>query len=258
MKYKVFGKKQVIWFAAAVIWAIVLIVVIILSATRAVNAQAKRLPVYSVAREDKKISLTFNCAWGDETTDGVLRLLRENGVKATFFFVGDFAGKYPESVKKVNNEGHEIANHSMRHLDPTKQEISEIAADIEQCNALLYTLTGVKPTLYRAPSGSYNNDTVEAAESMGMKAIQWSADSIDWKDPSPEAITQRIIKKAAPGGILLFHLGKENTLQALPEILNRLASQGYEFVTVSQLLLPGETFVDANGVQRSAETGQKD
>ena len=258
MKYRVFGKKQVIWFVAAVIWSIVLLTVIILSATRAVNAQAKRLPVYSVAREDKKIALTFNCAWGDETTDGILEILKEHDIKATFFFVGEFAEKYPESVKKINNAGHEIGNHSMRHLDPTKQEIAEIAADIEQCNTLLYKLTGVKPTLYRAPSGSYNNDTVDAAESLGMTAIQWSADSIDWKDPPPETISQRILKKAAPGGILLFHLGKENTLQALPEILAGLAAQGYEFETVSQLLLPGDTFVDADGVQHSAGEGQKD
>ncbi len=252
MRYRVFGKKQVIWIVAAAVWAAVLIVVLILSATRAVSAGAKLLPVYSVARDDKKIALTFNCAWGDETTDGVLEILRENGVKATFFFVGTFAQKYPESVKKICNAGHEPGNHSMYHNDPAKQSFTEISSDIEECNALLYSLTGVRPTLYRAPSGAYSNDTVAAAQELGLVSVQWSADSIDWKDPSPDTILRRIEKRVSPGGILLFHLGKQNTLDALPEVLSSLKSQGYEFCTVSELLLPGETYVDANGVQRPA------
>lgn len=252
MRYRVFGKKQVMWIAVAAVWAAVLIAVLILSATRAVNAGAKLLPVYSVARDDKKIALTFNCAWGDETTNGVLELLRENGVKATFFFVGTFAQEFPESVKKIINAGHEPGNHSMYHTDPAKQTFAEISSDIEECNALVYSLTGVRPKVYRAPSGAYNNDTVTAAQELGLTPVQWSADSIDWKDPSPDTILRRIEKRVAPGGILLFHLGKQNTLQALPGVISSLKSQGYEFCTVSELLLPGETYVDGNGVQRSA------
>ena len=252
MRYRVFGKKQVIWIAAAAVWAAVLLAVLILSATRAVNAGAKLLPVYSVARDDKKIALTFNCAWGDETTDGVLEILHENGVKATFFFVGTFAEAYPESVKKICNAGHEPGNHSMCHTDPTKQSFAEISSDIDACNDLLYSLTGVRPKLYRAPSGAYSNDTVTAAQELGLAPVQWSADSIDWKDPSPDTIVRRIEKRVSPGGILLFHLGKQNTLEALPEVISVLITQGYEFCTVSELLLPGETYVDGNGVQRSA------
>ena len=250
IKSGAFGKKQALWAAAAVLWLLILAAVLILTATRAVNAQARRVPVYGVARGDRKLAFTFNCAWGDETTDGVLRLLRENGVRATFFIVGTFAREYPESVKKIANAGHELGNHSMRHKDPTLLTSAEIRADIEECNALIKTLTGVSPKLYRAPSGAYDNKTLEAAESLGLTAVQWSADSIDWKDPSPGKITERILNKTKPGGILLFHLGKENTLRALPGLLRELRSQGYEFVTVGELLLPGETYVDANGIQR--------
>ena len=252
MRYRVFGKKQVIWIAAAAVWVAVLLAVLILSATRAVNAGAKLLPVYSVARDDKKIALTFNCAWGDETTDGVLEILHENGVKATFFFVGTFAEEYPESVKKICNAGHEPGNHSMYHTDPAKQSFAELSSDIDACSDLLYSLTGVRPKLYRAPSGAYSNDTVTAAQELGLAPVQWSADSIDWKDPSPDTIVRRIEKRVSPGGILLFHLGKQNTLEALPEVISALRSQGYEFCTVSELLLPGETYVDASGVQRPA------
>ena len=250
MKYRLIGKKQIGWAVMAAVWLAVIITVIVLTATNRVNAEARRVPVYSVERADRAIALTFNAAWGDETTDEILDMLKENGVRATFFFVGTFAEKYPESVKKIANAGHEIANHSMRHRDPTKQTYGEISADISACSDVLYALTGVYPTLYRAPSGAYDNKTVEAAEALGLTAVQWSADSIDWKDPSPGKITERILNKTKPGGILLFHLGKENTLRALPGLLRELRSQGYEFVTVGELLLPGETYVDANGIQR--------
>ena len=250
MKYKVFGKKQIFWVIMGLVWLAVIVTVVVLTATKAVNAAPRRVPVYCVDTDEKKIALTFNAAWGDETTDAVLDILDRYGVKATFFFVGAFAEQYPESVRRIANAGHEIGNHSMRHKNPTKQAYAEILSDISACSELLASLTGLSPRLYRAPSGAYDNKTIEAAESLGMTAVQWSADSIDWKNPSPEAIVQRILKKAAPGGIVLLHLGKENTLRALPGLLRELRSQGYEFVTVGELLLPGETYVDANGIQR--------
>ena len=252
MKYKVFGKKQVFWMIMALIWLAVIVTVVALTATKAVNAEPRRVPVYCVDTEEKKIALTFNAAWGDETTEAVLETLERYGVKATFFFVGAFAEKYPESVKKIANAGHEVANHSMRHKDPTKQEYAELLSDISACSELLASLTGLSPCLYRAPAGAYDKKTVEAAESLGMTAVQWSADSIDWKNPSPDTIVQRILKKAAPGGIVLLHLGKENTVKALPDLIGSLTEEGYTFVTVSQLFPAGETSVDKNGVMRGA------
>ena len=252
IKSRVIGKKQALWAAAAALWLLILAAVLILTATRAVNAQARRVPVYCVDTDEKKIALTFNAAWGDETTDTVLEILDRYGVKATFFFVGAFAEQYPESVRRIANAGHEIGNHSMRHKNPTKQAYTEILSDISACSELLASLTGLSPRLYRAPAGAYDNKTIEAAESLGMTAVQWWADSIDWKNPSPEAIVQRIMKKAAPGGIVLLHLGKENTVKALPEMIESLKNEGYAFVTVSELLPAGERSVDKNGVMHRA------
>lgn len=248
MKYKVFSKKQIFWVIMGLVWLAVIVTVVVLTATKAVNAAPRRVPVYCVDTDEKKIALTFNAAWGDETTDAVLDILDRYGVKATFFFVGAFAEQYPESVRRIANAGHEIGNHSMRHKNPTKQAYAEILSDISACSELLASLTGVSPRLYRAPAGAYDNKTIEAAESLGMTAVQWSADSIDWKNPSPEAIVQRIMKKAAPGGIVLLHLGKENTVKALPDVIESLENEGYTFVTVSELLPEGETSVDKNGV----------
>ena len=246
-------KKKGVWFwILLAVWAAAVLAVIVLTATKAVNGAPRRVPVYSVETAEKKVALTFNAAWGDETTEGVLEILRENGVKATFFFVGTFAEKYPESVKRICADGHEIGNHSNRHKDPTGQSYAEIAVDIAACSETLAALTGREPSLYRAPSGAYDNDTIEAAESLGLTAVQWSADSIDWRNATPEKLRSRIAQKTFPGAILLFHLGKENTLQALPGILNDLFAAGYEVCPVGELLLPGDTYVDRNGVQRPA------
>jgi len=251
LKFRVFGKKQVFTIILIVIWAAVLLTVIILTATRAVNAEERRIPVYSVETDEKKIAVTFNAAWGDETTDEILDILNENNIKATFFLVGTYAKAYPDSVKRIYNAGHELGNHSLKHTDPVKQEYADIIADMSDCGDIIYSLTGTFPLVYRAPSGSYDNKTVEAAESLGMTVVQWSADSIDWKNISAEKLTERILSKTTPGGILLFHLGKENTASALPEIISRLKEEGYSFVTVSELLIQGESYVDANGVQRA-------
>lgn len=245
------NKRFVLWALLAV-WLLVLIAVLAATAARPVSAAPRRLPVYSVERADRKIALTFNCAWGDETTDAVLSILKKHGIRATFFFVGSFAEQYPQSVKKIANAGHAVGNHSMRHRDPTAMTREELQADMAACNRLLESLTGLPVRLYRAPSGSYDGKTVETAEALGMTAIQWSADSVDWKNITPEKMVQRVCSKTFPGGILLFHLGKENTVEALPDLLRELEAAHYEFCTVEELLLSGGSYVDPNGRQRPA------
>ena len=142
----------------------------------------------------------------------------------------------------------------MTHKDPTALDPETLLREIDACSETLQSLTGVRPTLYRAPSGAWNAETVKAAAACGMTAIQWSADSVDWKDPTPAALTRRVLERTAPGGILLFHLGKENTAAALPGILDRLLADGYECVTVSELLLDGGS-VDPDGVLRPVPEG---
>ncbi|MBR3767982.1 MAG: polysaccharide deacetylase family protein [Clostridia bacterium] len=250
MKFAVVTKKDVSLIVIMIIWIIVLVSVVSATLYTSVASQNRRIPIYSVDKNVKEIAFTFNCAWESKNLYNLLSLLEEENMKCTFFFVGDFAEKYPEAVRMIYNYGHEIGNHSMKHTDPVKQEYSDIVSDINACNELLYYLTGCSPTLYRAPSGSYDNKTIEASESLGMKTIQWDVDSIDWKDPSPEKIKSRVTSKVTNGSIVLFHLGKDNTLEALPDIIDALKAQDYSFVTVGELLLTGETYVDNNGRQK--------
>ena len=259
MKYGIIGRKQLVTVLILLLWlcAISFVVFKCLSDTF-VSASERKIPIYSVETAEKQIALTFNCAWGDETTDEILDILRENGIKCTFFIVCEFAEKYPESVRKIYNAGHEIANHSMHHTDPVTQQFSEIAADIDECNTLLKSITGVNEIkLYRAPSGSYDNKTLEAAESLGMLCIQWDVDSIDWKNPSADTIVSRVCNKAKNGSVVLFHLGKENTLEALSEVINTLSKQGYSLVKVSDIVMCENYCVDNNGRQKSiTQSGQ--
>ncbi len=247
MRFMLFSKKDLSLILIMLIWILSIVFVVTYSVSTTASAEARRLPVYSVDTAEKQVALTFNCAWGTEGLDSLLGLLEKEGVKSTFFFVGEFAEKNPEAVRKIHNKGHEIGNHSMHHTDPVTQEFSDIVSDINACNELLYSITGVTTVLYRAPSGSYDNKTVEAAESLGMTAVQWDTDSIDWKDPTAEKIISRVTKKVTNGSIVLFHLGKENTLEALPEIINVLKKEGYSFGSVSDMLPQGEYYTDNNG-----------
>ena len=155
-------KNKLLWAAVFVIWALAVGVVVYFSLTRAVSAGAKRLPVYSVETEEKRAALTFNCAWDETGLDALLAILKEYDARCTFFVVGEFAQRCPDAVRKIYNAGHEIGNHSMAHKDPVNMDYGALLSDINACNELLFSLTGQPVTLYRAPSGSYDDETVEA------------------------------------------------------------------------------------------------
>ncbi len=242
-------KKDIFLIIIMLLWIAVMVFAVTYTLVTTASAEERKLPVYSVDTDVKEIALTFNCAWGTEGLDEIINMLTKEDIKCTFFFVGEFAEKNPEAVRKIHNKGHEIGNHSMHHTDPVTQEFPDIVSDINACNELLYSITGVTPVLYRAPSGSYDNKTVEAAESLGMTAVQWDVDSIDWKNPAPEKIVSRVTGKATNGSIVLFHLGKENTLEALPAIVKNLKNQGYSFSTVGELLIDGDIWIDNTGKQ---------
>ncbi len=256
MKFALVSKKDISLLVILLIWICAIIFVVSYTLATTVSVAERRIPVYSVETENKELALTFNCAWDDNGLDELLELLRQEEIRCTFFFVGDFAEKHQGAVRKIYNHGHEIGNHSMKHIDPTKQTYEEILSDISSCNELLYSITGNKPLLYRAPSGAYDNKTLEAAESLGMTVIQWDADSIDWKDISPEKIISRVTEKVTNGSIVLFHLGRQNTLDALPEIISTLKSRGYSFCAVGDMLLQGDYYTDHSGrihISRSAQ-----
>ncbi len=214
-----------------------------------VSNSLRELPIYSVATDEKKIAITFDAAWSAEDTDKLIEILKKHKAKATIFAVGDWVDNNPEAVKKFHKNGHEMANHSNTHATFSKIGREEIKQEILDCNKKIEAITGVSPKLVRAPSGDYDNKSIEVAESLNMKMIQWDCDSLDWKKLSIEEMYSRVTSKVQNGSIILFHNGVENTPEALDKILTKLEKDGYEFVTVSELIYWDNYEIDHTGKQ---------
>jgi len=219
-----------------------------------VAATQRVLPIYSVERDNKAISLSFDAAWGNEDTEDLINILNSYNIKATFFLVGDWVDRYPESVKQLHDAGMEIGNHSDTHAHFTKLSADSIISDVNSCNEKIKAITGSTPSLFRCPYGEYDDHVVSAVNSMGMHVIQWDVDSLDWKELSAEEIYKRVTEKAAPGSICLFHNAALHTPEALPSIIEYLLSEGYDIVPISQLIHTENYVIDHTGRQFSNHT----
>ncbi|MBE6747612.1 MAG: polysaccharide deacetylase family protein [Ruminococcaceae bacterium] len=242
-------KKTAFIFGFIVILALICLATVTGIATTSDNP-IRRLPIYCVETDEKKISITFDAAWSAEDTDEIIEILNEHNAKATIFVVGDWIDKNPDAVKKFYENGHEIANHSDTHKLFSKVSREEVVKEIEDCNKKIEAITSEKVKLVRAPSGDYDNKSIEIAENMNMKMIQWSVDSLDWKKLSVDEMYSRVVTKTENGSILLFHNGIENTPDALRKILEKLKNDGYEFVTVSELIYWDNYKIDYSGEQK--------
>ena len=215
-------------------------------------ATTRLLPIYCVQRDAKVAALSFDAAWGNEDTAQLIEILGRYNVKATFFVVGDWVDKYPDSVKQLADAGHEIMNHSNDHAHFSKLSSDEIRSNVEACNDKIESLTGVRPTLFRAPYGEYDDNVIATLNSMGMHTIQWDVDSLDWKELSASEIPERVVSRVSPGSIVLFHNAALHTPEALPTIIEDLLRDGYTLIPISELLLTGEYTIDHTGRQLPA------
>ncbi len=212
-------------------------------------ANTRLLPIYSVERDQKMVSLSFDAAWGNEDTQTLIDILGKYSVKVTFFVVGQWVDKYPESVKALHEAGHEVMNHSDDHAHFNTLSADQIVANVNACADKLEAVTGVRPTLFRPPYGEYDDHVIAAVRSMGVEPIQWDVDSLDWKDLSAKEIYNRVTTKVRPGSIVLFHNAALHTPEALEDIVKFLLSEGYTIVPISQLILTGPYTIDHTGRQ---------
>jgi len=248
MKVWVINRKKLMIIVGCVITTIVGMAT--LSGSRVFRAQERKLPIYCVDKEEKVVSLSFDAAWGNEQTQTLLDILAQKGVKSTFFLVGFWAEKYPESVKAIADAGHDVGNHSDTHPHLPKLEKDKVLAQIEDCNKKIEAAGAPRPILFRPPYGDYNNCVVESTNELQMHCIQWDVDSLDWKDPSPEDMVKRIKSKIKPGSIILMHNGAKNTPEALPKIIDAIKEEGYEIVPISQIIYKENYSMDSQGKQK--------
>lgn len=213
------------------------------------SVSSKELPIYSVETADKKIAVTFDSAWNDDDIDKIIQVLQEQNCPSTFFVTGDWAERFPESLTKLYNAGHEIASHSYNHTLYSTLSKDAIIADMDKCDLVIESVIGIKPSLCRAPSGDYTNNSIMAAKETGRFCIQWDVDSLDWKELTEEEMKNRIFDRVQNGSILLFHNGTPQTADALPGILSALKAEGYEFVKVGDLIYKDNYSIDHTGRQ---------
>ena len=209
----------------------------------------KELPIYSVETEQKKIAISFDAAWGDEFTLGILDILDKYDVKSTFFLVGFWVEKYPEHVREIYNRGHDIGNHSTNHPYMSKLSEEQISTELNITGDKIKELTGKRPNLFRPPFGDYNNKLINVCRENDYYVIQWDVDSLDWKELGVQPVVDRVTRNIKNGSIVLFHNNAKYVLEYLPMIIERLQNEGYEIVPISQLIYKENFHMDNTGRQ---------
>lgn len=221
--------------------------------TVSVLAAKRELPVYCVERNDNTIAISFDASWGGDKTLRILDILDQYEIKTTFFLVDIWTQKYPELVKEIAARGHEIGNHSLTHAHMSKLDEAGIVKELSGMADGLEKVAGIRPTLFRPPYGEYNDLVVTVARAQGYEVVQWSVDSLDWKNRGAEDIVKRATKVQS-GDIVLFHNDSDYIVEALPEVLSYYKKNGYNVVPVSEILLTGETQIDVQGRMRPLST----
>ena len=220
-------------------------------ATEVYYSGSRSLPIYSVERNDNKVALSFDCAWGVDYTDSLLDTLASRKVRVTFFTVQFWTEKYPEYVKKIADAGHEIGTHSATHPYMSRLSETEIKKELETSSAAIEKITGKDVELFRPPYGDYDDLLIDTVNAMGLYPIQWDVDSLDWKNLSASDIASRIVERAKSGSIILMHNNGLHTAESLPVVIDTLRANGFEFVPIGELIYRENYTIDHTGRQIS-------
>jgi peptidoglycan/xylan/chitin deacetylase (PgdA/CDA1 family) len=197
----------------------------------------------SVKTERPVVALTFDDGPHPELTPQLLDILRQQGVRATFYVIGRNVDAYPEIARRIVAEGHEIANHTYNHPHLTKVGAARLDSEMTRTTDAIVRATGRRPTNMRPPYGAINARVEQALlQKHGLDVIMWSVDPLDWRRPGAEVVRQRLVDGATPGGILLAHDIHPGTIEAMPGTISDLKTKGYGFATVSQLLALQEPY----------------
>lgn len=197
-------------------------------------------PIYRGLPEKPQVAFTINVAWGNEYLSPLLTTLKKHHLHATFFVEGRWAKQNPDFVKMIADGGHEIGNHSYSHPDMRTLNREQIKKELTDTNDVIQATTDKEIQWFAPPSGSFNDEVVKIASELGMETIMWTVDTIDWQKPAPATIINRVTKQVHNGAIILMH-PTEPTVVALETMILKLQDQGYQIVTVGELLAEQRT-----------------
>lgn len=190
----------------------------------------------SVPVDGPYIAMSFDDGPSPTLTPRLLDMLKQRGIKVTFFVIGQNVEHAPEVVARAAAEGHEIGNHTWSHPALTKLSDARDQEEINKTSEAIFKATGKKPVLLRPPYGAMNARVHHLIDQDGMKVVLWSVDPNDWKRPGSAVVERRILAGAKPGAIILSHDIHPGTIEAMPATLDALLAKGYKFVTVSELI----------------------
>ncbi|MDJ1134088.1 polysaccharide deacetylase family protein [Streptomyces iconiensis] len=202
--------------------------------------QAAGKPGGTDCGETKCVALTFD-AGPSQNTPKLLDILKKDKVPATFFLLGKkHIDRYPELVRRIANEGHEVANHTWSHGILTDLSDEEVREEIGRPQREIKKLTGTEPTLMRPPQGRTDDNISEISKSLGVSQVLWSVTAKDYQTTDSKLIKKRVLEQTERDGIILLHDIYKGTVPAVPGIIKALKKKGYTFVTVPELLAPAK------------------
>ncbi|VBB05277.1 polysaccharide deacetylase [Lucifera butyrica] len=219
------------------LWGIAIIGLMFAGAEFKEDLQLNAKIISKVPTDQKVVALTFDDGPSSKTTPEILAILKEEKIKATFFVVGENVEKLPSIVAQEVKDGHEIGIHTYGHKNLPRLSPHRVKEEMEKSEKVITVITS-KPTLFRPPGGAYNKTVLRIARDMGYTVVLWSVDPLDWKCPPARSIVNYVVKNVKPGGIILLHDLRypSPTIGAIRTIIDRLKAQGYQFVTVTELL----------------------
>lgn len=217
------------------------------------SVNGRELPIYCVETDEKKVALSFDAAWGNEDTAEILAILKAHNIHATFFMTGGWVESYPEDVKAILADGHDLGNHSENHKNMSEISDAEKEEELMAVHRKVKEITGYDMFLFRPPYGDYDNALIEVAKECSYYAIQWDVDSLDWQNKGLDNIIETVTmhKNLGNGSIILCHNGAEYTAQALDGLITGLEAKGYEIVPISRLIYKDHYHMKADGTQVS-------
>lgn len=236
------------------IFEVILIIVVVILATRQISHQPTRHSwyrslVYRVPTKEKVVALTYDDGPHPVYTRQILDILDKYHVKATFFMIGNKMDRYPDIVKDVLKRGHVIANHTYTHPSNIESDTSaQVVRELEQCEQVVERMSGKRAYFFRPPRGLIDSTVFSIAKDEGYQTILWTVCADHHDAPTPELMAERVLRLNRPGGIILAHDGsfpsRWRDVAATPLIIERLQKQGYRFVTIPELLKIGRKSVN--------------
>lgn len=192
-------------------------------------------PIFRGHEDKKMVSLLVNVAWGNEYIPELLKTMKRQELKSTFFLDGSWVNANSDIAQMIYEEGHEIGSHAYSHPDMQKLSREEIIDQLKRTNDVIETTLGVTPKWFAPPSGSFTDTVVKEAANQDMYTILWSVDTVDWRKPNPQEMVQRVLGKLHPGATILMH-PTDATARGLEQLIQGIKEQGYQIGTVTDLM----------------------